>query len=1396
MSEKNNISRKIIVIGASAGGLTPLTQLIRNLKIDNNTSVIVAMHMSPQHNSFLADILAKSTKFPVKNIQNKEAINTKTIYVVPPNRHLLFENLHFKLISDESSPQPNINLILESVAQIDEVIAIGVILSGNGDDGTKGLLTLKTQGGLTMVQDPNSAEYDSMPQAAVDADAADFILQAAEIGSSISLIIKQNQFGNFDNKTQSELSYRGISAILEYLNSERQIDLHNYKSNTLRRRIHRRVALGGFTDISAYLTHLKANPVELEALINDIFISVTQFMRDPIVWEKLRLQVIAHLNKSPGKLLRIWCVGCSSGEEAYSWAILLEEIKSQVQKDFDFIIFATDISEKSINQARRGVYDISLIEQLNADLLGKYFVQNQYGYQVIRFIRDKIVFSTHNLLLDPPFSNMDFLSCRNVLIYFNPKLQKRALANFAYSLHKDGLLILGTSESVGQKCSYFSDFDKEHKFFKRTDTVSSQHFLQQSLKKPANFSQKVNFKHKQEHLLLQVIQEKVAEYSGYSAFLIDEKDDIQYTYGEASQLINKKTGRFSQSIFNFIDNSYCAALRALILKSRRTQNIVKHVEKLEQNGIVVYAVLPVKEPENWLVIILSQISQSDLAKKPNVNFDNLSSSKLVHELEAELNTTRMSLQTVVEELEQTNDALQSSNEELQSSNEELQATNEELQTTNEELQSSNEELRTLNEALRIKNVELDLVSSHLQSVEENLETPYILLSKELKVVRFSKTIALFSPSNNLKIDDQLANVPWLKPDATLIKNLKETISLVIKDRAERVLSGFKINQCRYDISIKHYTDKMNQFSEIMLVFNDVTQRFNLTEQVLGDFKKRENILNLLETAIIYTDAKGLVKYVNPQVLRYIGVDKEQAIGEHIDRLLFVFLDVNSKFPEAGLFQKMTDEAFGFNEFAHQTLVIKQALQNYTIRINVSRSDDETEEAAENNTRWLFEIHDISNETELNLRLEYNSCHDVLTGLQNTRALEDRISQISQGFEAVDNIVYALIDIDNFKPINDIAGHIQGDQALQHIAMQISNYVRNEDSLARIGGDEFALLLVNVPHAQAQQILKNINRAIAKLEVETPEGLFNISASVSWIYIENATAVNLSDLYSFADECLYNVKKSGGNNIKEFYLKENYDSQSLSVMIFEKVKYAFKHQLFTFAFQPIINLKDKNHRYFELLIRLKDNNQLIPPAEFMPVIERYNYTRQFDQHVFRHALEMIDDIHKRTSEQLHFAINLSASAIEYPDVFEIIADFPQLIGSQNIQITLEITETAAIKDLLLAKRFIERAHNLGFKVALDDFGVGYNGYHYLKVLEVDTVKIDGAFVQGMLDSEVDRVFIRSVIELSMALNFDTVAECVDSEKILDLITQYGVKFSQGYLHAKPLMLDDFYAYLEK
>ncbi len=1390
MVSNKSVPEKLIVIGASAGGLKPLQELIKHLKLDKKTSVVIALHLSADHRSYLPEIIAKSTKNEVLIAEDKTELKPSCIYVAPPDGHIEIKDMRFQSIKDDTLPSPNINILFESAAKLDSTMVCGVLLSGTGFDGTKGLLTIKTQSGLSFVQNPSSADYTNMLQSAIDHEAADFVLEPAEIGKALSLIIKKNQFANIEDQVEQELDKNRINDVLDYLNVERQIDLKNYKESTLRRRIYRRVALCGYTNVDQYLFFLKQNTDELESLINDIFISVTQFFRDAPVWKVLEVQIVEYIRKGlSGRLLRVWSAGCSTGEEAYTWAIFLQKIKIEHRIEFDYIIFATDISERSIEHARRGIYDISSIDVLDKDVIDRYFKQVTIGYQVIRHLRDKIVFSVHNFLLDPPFSNMDLLSCRNVLIYFNQKLQNRALTNFAYALNKGGILSLGTSESIGLKQSYFSELSKEQKVFRRTQTVSKHNILNHPIKKVTTKKPISQQPKTYENDLKRLIETQLALLSGHSALLIDENDNILYAYGNTELLITIQSGRFTQNIFDHIDQKFRATLRALILKSRRVKKTITHYEILSENRQILFSISPVNESEQWLII---SVREETIA---NLNFNTLgtekvSDAKLVHELESELNATKQTLQTVVEELEQTNEALQSSNEELQSSNEELQSTNEELQTTNEELQSSNEELRTLNEELQNKNSELDVISTHLQSVEENLETPYVLLSYDNRVLRCSKTIDLVSQSEHLHLNDYLENLQWITPDDTLQSELLASVNQVKQDRSPRMVTGVKINQERYDIAIKHYSEKQERFNEIMLIFTKVTRRFKLAEQALGNFKKREEVLNLLETGVIFTDNNGIIKYFNPEAGKFLSHTSSTLVGEHIDKVLYVYTSVEAQFPEPGLFQKMTDINFGFKGFGQHSLLIKREIGNRNIRLQAVPSKNRKEV-----TSWLFEIRDISNEVELNSRIEYSASHDPLTGLSNRLALDDRIQRILSQVEAVDSMVYALIDIDNFKPINDIAGHKQGDLALKQITLEIMNCLRKNDLLARIGGDEFVLLLVNITEVEALHVLENIVQKMDELDISTDEGLFNISASIGWTYLTQTAQLITSDLYSHADEAMYEAKKSGGNTIKKFNVDGQLTAHSITALTFEKVKFAFKHGLFQFAFQPIVNLRNKNKFYFEMLIRIEDEGELMSPYQFMSVIERYNYTRQFDKKVFYHALYTINEIRKKTKVDLTFAINLSATALDYRDVFEIIAEFPQLIGNKKVKLVFEITETAAIQDVVSAKRFIERVHNLGIKVALDDFGVGFNGYHYLKQLPVDTVKVDGSFIQGLIDNDIDKIFVNSVIALSKILNFSTVAEFVDTDEKLKMVKKLGFTDSQGYLHAKPMNQSELLYYIE-
>ncbi len=728
----------VVGIGASAGGLEALQQFLEFVPIRDDIAYIIAQHLSPTHKSLLTNLLSKYSKLDTIEAENGMEIKGGTLYVTPPNKDIkLIENIiRLSTPSGESySAKPSVDMFFTSIAQNSGIKPIGILLSGTGSDGTRGLLEIKANDGITIVQEPNTAKYDGMPNSAIIARAADIIVPPERMGEEILAIInnmKNGSFGKIEHKKEINL----LDELLFLIDEKIGVDFTGYKQTTIKRRIERRMSALKVTSLSKYLDIAKSNDDEVKALFQDIMIGVTSFFRDNEAFDEFKdeLEEIIRAKEDSSTTIRIWDVGCSTGEETYSIAIIISDLLRKLNKAYNIQIFATDIDTRAIEKARKGEYSLSMIEELPKNLIEKSFDIKNDKVIVKKHIRDMIVFSIHNVISDPPFIKLDAIVCRNLLIYFGAELQKSVMQLFHYALNMPSILFLGKSEGVGEYQGIFSQISRNNKIFRKEPAsinLSKVPYLYKSnyIDEPKKKGNQQSQKSMQEMMV-----ETIGSYFMPNSIIINEGDEIIYLR-EQIKYLKLSSGHVSLNIFKVIHPDLSLDLRALLFKAKKegVQQVgTFHRIELEDNkfSVVKLSVLPMMNrvsDHTKLYIINFQDELSEIFSKVS-NIDTRQLDEL-SELKEELSRTKMHLQAVIEELETSNEELQSTNEELQSSNEELQSTNEELETTNEELQSTNEELQTTYAELKAIANETAIQKSLAEDSLEELSRVYKVLQK-------------------------------------------------------------------------------------------------------------------------------------------------------------------------------------------------------------------------------------------------------------------------------------------------------------------------------------------------------------------------------------------------------------------------------------------------------------------------------------------------------------------------------------------------------------------------------------------------------------------------------------------------------------------------------------------
>jgi two-component system CheB/CheR fusion protein len=810
----------IVGIGASAGGLEACTHLLQHVPFDIGMGFVLVQHLDPAHPSALTLLLARATQMPVHEASNNVLVQPNHLYVIPPNAIMAIARGHLKLQPrlETSGAHRSIDFFFESLARDQRERAIGVILSGTASDGTLGLEAIKAEGGITFAQD-ESAKYDSMPRSAIISGCVDFVLSPEEVAKELAHIARHpyvalaapgppkavEEVGapmraGVHSRPRSEAEpeagggKNGFKKILHLLYSHSAVDFSPYKLNTIQRRINRRMVLSKLTTLDAYARILRGNAKELDALYSDLLINVTGFFRNPESFEVLKRTVLpALLEERRAEPIRIWVPGCSSGQEVYSLAMAISEYASRASRAPALQIFATDLNQTLLDKARAGLYTKSLVQDVSPERLRRFFIEEDGGYRICKPLREIVVFARQNLLSDPPFSRIDLISCRNLLIYLEPGLQKHIMLTFHYALKLKGFLFLGASESIGPSTELFEPVDKKHKiYFKKphsTPVLSLQFAPKHPASKKAIPTPKPSAE--QEGWPIETSAQREADrvalvrYSPASVLVNADWQVLQFR-GDTSPYLKPPTGRASFNILKMARQGLMLPLRTALNTAKHENRMVRREVRFDQGGqphTAYFEIVPLKNLKEQYYLIFFQESPhpsrlaarrtereiprgggdrgslkslkpakgaAQLEESTGTRGDLAAAHRRIAELEHELTETRDYLQSIQEQYEAGNEEIQASNEEVTSANEELQSINEELETSKEELESTNEELTTVNEEMATRNVVLHQLNSDLVNLQRASHVGIVLLKRDLTIHRF--TTEAEKPFNLLATD--------------------------------------------------------------------------------------------------------------------------------------------------------------------------------------------------------------------------------------------------------------------------------------------------------------------------------------------------------------------------------------------------------------------------------------------------------------------------------------------------------------------------------------------------------------------------------------------------------------------------------------------------------------------
>ena len=920
--KKDELKFPVVGIGASAGGLAAFEAFFDGMPADEdpNMAFVLVQHLAPDHKSILTDIIKRYSRMQVFEAVDGMVVCPNCVYIIPPNRDMAFLNgalQLFELNSPRGQHLP-IDFFFRSLAQDQHERAICIILSGTGSDGTLGLRAIKAEGGMAMVQTPNTTEYEGMPLSAIATGLVDYELPPVEMARQLISYVN-HPFGTATNIDAQKFSKEenALKKVFVLLRGHMGHDFSKYKPSTIDRRIQRRLAVAQIETMEDYVKYLQQTPAELDSLFKDLLIGVTSFFRDKDVFQRLEEEVIPGIfkGKPPGSTIRIWCAGCSTGEEAYSIAILLQERLEKLKQSYIVQVFATDIDSQAISFARLGHFPASVAADLTAERMARFFSAENGGstFRVNKTIRDMMIFSEQSVIKDPPFSKLDLISCRNLLIYLNSDLQKRIIPLFHYALKPEGYLLLGSSESVGDFDTLFTATDRKLKIYRRKEDFYGEHraLMNQALT-PNALQEKNAIKTvaAAAPILKQPLREITEQYilkeCPTAGILVNNSGDILYLHGRTGMYLEPAPGEPGiNNVLKMAREGLKGELTAALHKAVIDKETVRLKGlKVKTNGHFSKVKLTVKPVSKGFataidkplyVIILEEMSEDEASVKelPIALVEPAHSIETrMDELKTELRIKEEYLQTANEELEASNEELKSANEEMQSVNEELQSTNEELETSKEELQSINEELSTVNNELQVKVHDLSQVNNDMNNLLSGTNIATLFLDYQQKIMRFTPTA---NKIINLIPGDIGRPIAHIVSNLVDYNQLTEDVKSVLETLIPKELQVLTAEGKWYNMIIQPYRTVENVIEGAVVTFIDITEVKRIRDELAVSEMSFRSLFETSREGILILDGQtGKIQNVNPYLVNLLGFSKTQLLEKEIWDIGFIKDVINNK----------------------------------------------------------------------------------------------------------------------------------------------------------------------------------------------------------------------------------------------------------------------------------------------------------------------------------------------------------------------------------------------------------------------------------------------------------------------------------------------------------------------
>lgn len=1343
----------VIAIGASAGGLEALERFFDHVPPDSGLAFVVVQHLSSDHKSMMAELLSRHTSMPVRTVHDGADPLPDTVWLIPPGSDLHIEDGVLRLADRAAKPALHlpIDTFFESLARDRGERSMAVILSGTGSDGSRGLRAVKEAGGYVIVQSPSSARFDGMPSAAVATGLADLVVPPDEMPERL-IRLARGELPNVPPPTRRTSSgtadtYR---LIFDLLRAHAGVDFSRYKSTTVVRRVTRRMAIGRFEDLAAYSAQLAESAAEREALFNELLIGVTRFFRDGDLFDRFREEVVRGMveRAHPDDGLRLWVPGCSSGEEPYTLAMLFHEEMEAQGRRLDVKIFASDVDRRALDVAARGRYHDGVAADLTPARAARFLEAADGTLQVVPAIRSMVLFAQHDLTRDPPFTRLDLISCRNLLIYLDATEQRRLLRTFHYALREGGGLLLGTSESVGdggalwerpvRGLPYFlpigdrlpAGLDDDLPVRPRARTGTTASAREAPAPSPAQRG-----------------AEALLSADGPAAMLVDEDFRVVHVFGDAGEHLRVPAGVPVMNVLQLTPQPLSAVLASGIPRVIRTGRPITYRDIRDgeaRSGRL--RILPVpggaRRGEVLVVFDVAEPGEVPDGAGDRMGVDRDAEVYLA-DLQTELQHAKEGNQALVEELA-------TSNEELQAANEELLASNEELQATNEELQSVNEELHTVNVEYQHKIAQLEELSADLDSLLVSTDIGTLFLDDRLCVRRFTPTVTQLLPLLEHDIGRPIGHFSTELGGGGLMEDLRAVL-----DTGEPRERTVEFRGAPLLLRILPYSTR--SATGVVVTFVDVS----VVQRV---YEVTRRVLNSIPAQVAMIGPDGIVRLTNAAWDRFAaengGTPERTGIGAN-------YLEACEADPDAAAI------AAGIRG------VLAGELRSYTAEypchapaeprwflMECKRTDDGS----------AVILHfDVTGRKLAELRLKGLATTDPLTGVLNRRGLEqilkveiDRVRRTGVPLAAL------MLDCDDFKGVNDRLGHGAGDAVLTAVARRLEGELRPEDSIARVGGDEFMVLLPEVSEAQAAAIAERLRLAVAAQPLAVSHEDLTVTVSMA-IAMADARVEHVEDLMARARFALKTSKGRGKNRITHAGAHDE-EAQDVSGLQPALRRLIDDDLAISVVAQPIVRLDGGAVHGVELLSRCTFLPSLMPQTFFRASMEEGLLTA-LDQRCLGRCLEVCRDV----PESLVCHINVYPSTLLASSV-ETFEDF--LGAADGRRVCLELSEQQILGDPAYMLEHLAALRRAGVTIAIDDIGFGRTSLESLIILEPEVVKIDRGYVGGIAADPARLNWLRRLTRTARSLDAALIAEGVETQADAECLYELGVSLAQGYHYAEP------------